>query len=133
MPAEKEGDFNYDFAWEEYQAKIKAEQEYLDKGIDIFPDPGFVLKTWLEPTAKIPALMETNGAPGKPVPPAATSTELISTSNSQGMKVFINMCSDPAIGAPHEDIGPDGESRYRVPLSCGPLRRDVGKGMYVYV
>jgi hypothetical protein len=44
-----------------------------------------------------------------------------------GAKLFINVCYEPSIGPPGSDVGPDGEERYRIPLSCGPLRESVDR------
>ena len=49
--------------------------------------------------------------------------------NNSQKKLFVNMCQSKLLGAPAEIKGEDGEMKLRVPLSAGPLREDVDKGI----
>lgn len=93
---------DFDQLWLEYEKHLAEMKEYEAQSMDIFPEAGFVLKTFIPADAKRP----------------------------QQLKAFVNLCTDPSIAPPStEHTGKDNEDRLRIPLSCGPLRDGTDPGL----
>jgi len=108
-----------EWLWSEYERQMEESKQYQALGQDIFPQPGFVIKTFL------------HSAPSRPVPqfPTLSPEQLRAAGAGPGasvqnrIKFFVNVCSDPAIELPHMQPAPDGTEQLRVPLSLGPVHQ----------
>jgi PIH1 N-terminal domain/PIH1 CS-like domain len=90
-----------DTLWAEYDKKLQRQKEYEREGVDMFPDPGIVLKVKIMQSEQDQQCVA-------------------------GRKLFINMCMSDMIVEPSiENI--DDQERLRVPLSCGAIRLDHDK------
>lgn len=85
----------FQFLWEEYERRLKEEQKYNEETVEIFPEPGFVIKTRDLKTGK-----------------------KVFINVLQCDKV-------PAPHFQMEANQPEDEQRTRVPLSCADPRDDV--------
>lgn len=121
---------SFDFLWQEYEKRVAEMQAYEDNSLEIFPQPGLVIKTRTAPGAgtatgsgDMVARLQASVAAAKKKGGVGASDEDDKTS----VKVFVNLCSDPAIAPPSSEDPEDDseESRLRVPMSCGPLREDT--------
>lgn len=112
---------HFDFLWGEYEKQMDQTKKYQEQGMDIYPRPGVVMKSWVADTLNAKPANENN--------PSGIVAR-------RGQKVFINLCAHDLIGAPEEvvelpehmkkdgqELPNDGSTKLRMPLSCGPLRQ----------
>jgi len=90
---------NFEFLWQEAAKQLAQQAKYEEESMVIQPTAGFVVKTRV----------------------IAASNDGDAT--AVGKKLFINICSDPAIPLPdHVEGDSENEVKLRLPASVGPLR-----------
>jgi hypothetical protein len=83
--------------WAQYEKAVKDKQQFNEESLEIYPAPGFVVKTWE-----------------------------LDDKQAIVRKVFVNVCSEPSIGAPVEQQDEaNNETKLRIPISCGAPRELV--------
>ena len=121
-----------DSMWSEYEQYLQAARAAQEAGIDIFPQPAFVVKVSL--------VQE-----GRKGPPAVARKDLLEEDergDSESDKLFINVCTDSCVDAPEivnqpSEVSPPSASAVssassststaappgslRLPMSVGPL------------
>ena len=117
--------------WSQYEAYLESAQAAQEAGVDIFPQPAFVIKVSLLPPVK---------------PAAAAAAPPSSEPQLEGDRLFINVCTDAAVDAPELVKAtpeaalprPDASSSsppaagvppgsLRLPMSVGPLSQCLSR------
>ena len=117
--------------WSQYEAYLESAQAAQEAGVDIFPQPAFVIKVGLLPPVK---------------PTAAAAAAPSSEPQLEGDRLFINVCTDAAVDAPELVKAtpeaalprPDASSSsqpaasvppgsLRLPMSVGPLSQCLSR------